>query len=518
MEDIGSSTEGSSRVKRAREDSVESDSSISSENINSTSKWTLEYVTEDLLIGVNKRELNYISDEDSILKYNKKIGIYMEELSKGTENMTKSVLLMLLKGNESLYDKLLKDKKINLQYDDIDAAVVRSIFSSGVFLLDGMRITYKNNELKLLHRKTDFTDSEIFGVNSESLNEAKKLFMEFFDMEKKDKNKIKYILSLSLMDFYDKLEESYIRSKNELERINEDGDEDEDENMSSSELNYIENEYPHINESKKLILMLLNSRVGSKKEISRLMKQFGNSDLYRAINPVLRSMRDNKTYESVVNSYVQNILDIFRFNKNTELKIAQLYLKIDDSEIYIVSEIDVAIYNEFGIYCNIAIENKVDRNTDGSNGEAQLIGEMFALYLSHLKNNKSLRTEESNGITVYGILFQGLRPCIYKATFNEEIKTKVLENLKNHEKGENATHDLPNLVTKLVLFEDELDLIESPDARNFSYYILELLRRVILYSTNTYLVCNITPNNSEVTEDDYSIDTMESSQEIIRVD
>ncbi|OMH82981.1 hypothetical protein AX774_g3520 [Zancudomyces culisetae] len=410
MSDIGSSTEGSSRGKRARKDSVGSDSRTSSTKINSTSKWTVKYITEDLLMGVNKHELNYQSDEDSIRKYNKNIGLYMEELSKGTINMAQDVLLHYLYIDETQFEEFTKNKTINPNYNDTIAIIVKRNLTSSVVLFEGKRVIYENGNLRLIYRKTDFTDSEIFGVNTEWLNEAKKRFMEFFGMEMEDKNKIEYILSLSLMEFYDKLEETYIRSKGEFERINE--DEDEDENMSFPDLNYIETQYAHINKSKKLILTLLNSWVHSRYEITQLINEANTNDIYECIVPVLRSMRDNKTYESVVNSYVQNILDIFRFNKNTALKIAQLYLEIDDSEIHIVSEIDVAIYSDSGFYCNIAIENKVDRNTDGSNGEAQLIGEMFALYLSHLKNSKSLRTELSNDVTVYGILFQGLTPCI----------------------------------------------------------------------------------------------------------
>ncbi|OMH79969.1 hypothetical protein AX774_g6603, partial [Zancudomyces culisetae] len=433
MSDIGSSTEGSSRVKRAREDSFESDSSISSEKLDSTITWTVESI-EACFSTFPEHEILYPDDLQVECIGDKEISRYRDYMGKRIRRMTKNELTQNFCINKMQYEELNKNKKLNPNYNGTGADDAEAIL------------------------KTTFSDEQLFGINEELLNKAKKRFMEFFGMKKEDKNKIKYILSLSLMDFYDKLEETYIRSKSELERING------NKSMSSSELNYIEAEYTHINGSKKSTLTLLNSRVDTEKEMIELMNEADRNDSYQCILPTLRAMTGNKKDEKVIDDYVKSILGIFSYNKNNSINIGSLNLRIKINNVSLSSQVDVSLFKEnVTNYC-IAVKNKTDIQYNIKNAEAQIIGEMFSVYMSQFTVDNKINLDRLKEKTVYGIVFIGLRPTFYKATFDSKTAELIIKNHKKYQNYEEITEKVSNVVSKLVLFKGIENLITSPGA------------------------------------------------------
>ncbi|OMH86368.1 hypothetical protein AX774_g54 [Zancudomyces culisetae] len=125
---------------------------------------------------------------------------------------------------------------------------------------------------------------------------------------------------------------------------------------------------------------------------------------------------------------------------------------------------DVGIHNAFRYNYYFAIENKIDNKHNSKNVEAQIIGEMFAVYTSQFNMDDEVKLDELEKKQYTG--FQ----VIYL----------------NNEK---PVHSLSDFVAGFTLFYGESDLITNPGARNYTYYIIELLRRVILYDSNAYMIC-----------------------------
>ncbi|OMH86370.1 hypothetical protein AX774_g56 [Zancudomyces culisetae] len=506
MEQTGSTTKRLRRGKRTRKiidrgdadkgdtdigDNVGGNSNNTCAKFDSTSKWTLEYVTCVLLIGIIEYISLYVSFPYNTCRGDKKIDRYRDYMGKKTFKMTKNEFMRKLWINETQYEELTKNNMIKPNYNDTDAAVAEAILTYYVVLVDGRQAIYDNEELILENIKTNFSDEQLFGVNSELLNKSKENFIEFCSLDQAENIKLRNILSLPLIEFYVKVEESYIRSKSEIEKINE--DKDIHKIMWSPELDDLEIEYNHINGSKKSILTLLNSRVKNKNEMIQLMNEADKNDTYQCILPTLRAMTGNKKDEKVIDDYVKSILGIFSFNRNNEIMIGGLNFTIRSSSISIASGVDVMLYDKGFYKGNLIIEDKIHNSNIGDSGEAQLVGKMIAHYIQLFTIQGKLYIENCKQVTIYGVLFTGFIPTIYKITFNKETLENILENQKKHLNGNTPTRKLPNLVSQFVLFDKELDLIKNPGARNYTYYVLELLRRIVLFDSNAYIVCNIVP-------------------------
>ncbi|OMH84092.1 hypothetical protein AX774_g2389, partial [Zancudomyces culisetae] len=482
MEDIGSLTEGPSRGKRARKDSVGSDSRTSSTKINSTSKWTVKYITDDFPVDIKRFDSLYPTDLHNRCIVNKELGRYKDYIDKRTARMTKDELMQKFYINKTQYEELTKNKKIKPDYNGIDATVAEAILSYYVVLVDCEQLIYDNGELILENFRTTFSDEEVFGVDSEFLHSAKENFIKFISREKDKNNKIKYILSLTLIEFYKKLEESYIRSKSELAKGQQkkekekEKEEDEHKLLCFHGLDDIETEYTRISGSKKSILTLLNSRAISENEILQLMSESDRNDSYQCILPTLRAMIGDENNEKFIDDYVKSILGILSFNKSHKIKIGSLNFNIRSSSISIASGVDVMLYDKDSYKGNLVIEDKTQNPTNGTNAKAQIIGEMFAYFLDLFSSEDGVDIEKCNEKTVYGILFIGLRPTIYKGHFTREVANQILQNQKNIKEMKTPPVKFLNLISKFVLFKGNPNLITSPGAQKPN-----------VYTTSTYL-------------------------------